>query len=370
MNSDREKVIIRTSIIGILVNIALAAFKAVVGILSNSIAVIMDAINNLSDALSSVITIIGTKLAGKKPDKKHPLGYGRIEYLSAMIISVIVLYAGITSLVESVKKIVYPEVPSYTAVSLLIIAVAVAVKILLGLFVKRKGSAVNSDSLVASGSDALFDSIISAATLAAALIYLLSGISLEAWLGAIISVFIVKSGMELLRDTLSEILGERIDAKTSRGVKDTISEIEQVLGVYDLVLNSYGPDRLIGSVHIQVPDTMTIPELDRLERKIFEEVYEKNHVMLTGISIYSENTENSEAGQIELTIRRILNDYPQVLQMHDFFLNPESKSMRFDIIISFDCADREKIYREIVTKVQVAFPDYHIQVQLDLDISD
>ena len=117
MNSDREKVIIRTSIIGILVNIALAAFKAVVGILSNSIAVIMDAINNLSDALSSVITIIGTKLAGKKPDKKHPLGYGRIEYLSAMIISVIVLYAGITSLVESVKKIVYPEVPSYMAVS-------------------------------------------------------------------------------------------------------------------------------------------------------------------------------------------------------------------------------------------------------------
>jgi cation diffusion facilitator family transporter len=370
MNSDREKIIVRTSIIGILVNIALAGFKAFVGILSNSVAVIMDAINNLSDALSSVITIIGTKLAGKQPDKKHPLGYGRIEYLSAMIISVIVLYAGITSLVESIKKIVHPEIPSYTVLSLMIIAVAVAAKIVLGLFVRKQGHNVNSDSLIASGSDALFDSIISTSTLAAAIVYLLSGVSLEAWLGAIISVFIVKSGLELLRNTLSEILGERIDAETSTGVKNTIKQIDSVLGVYDLVLNSYGPDRLIGSVHIQVPDTMTMTELDYLERKIFETVYQKNHVALTGISIYSKNTEDSKAGQIELAIRGILNDYPQVLQMHGFFLDPDKKSIRFDIIISFDVTDRKELYQEIMKKVQAAYPDYHIQVQLDLDTSD
>ena len=152
---SRDKVIIRTSIIGILANVMLAAFKAVIGLASNSIAVILDAVNNLSDALSSIITIVGTKLAGKLPDKKHPLGYGRIEYLSAMIVSGIVLYAGITSAVESVKKIIHPEKPDYSVTSLVIIAVAVGVKIILGRFVKAQGEKVHSGSLIASGSDAM-----------------------------------------------------------------------------------------------------------------------------------------------------------------------------------------------------------------------
>ncbi|MBR4593357.1 MAG: cation diffusion facilitator family transporter, partial [Bacteroidaceae bacterium] len=133
---QREKTIVRTSIIGIVANVFLATFKAVIGLASNSIAIVMDAVNNISDAGSSLITIIGTKMAGRQPDKKHPFGYGRIEYLSAMIISVIVLYAGITSLIESVKKIINPDTPDYSVVSLVIVAVAVVVKIVLGQYVK------------------------------------------------------------------------------------------------------------------------------------------------------------------------------------------------------------------------------------------
>ena len=159
---DREKQIIKTSIIGIIANVFLASFKAGVGLLSHSVAVVLDAVNNLSDALSSIITIIGTKLAAKEPDKKHPLGHGRYEYLTAMVISVIVLYAGFTSLIESVKKIISPEKPDYSTISLIIIAVAVLVKIILGTYVKKVGRDVKSDSLIASGTDALFDSIISA----------------------------------------------------------------------------------------------------------------------------------------------------------------------------------------------------------------
>ena len=193
--NSRDKVIIRTSVIGILTNVLLAAFKAAVGFLSNSIAVILDAVNNLSDALSSVITIVGTKLAGKLPDKKHPLGYGRIEYLSAMIVSGLVLYAGITSAVESVKKIIHPENPDYSPVSLIIIAVAVAAKVFLGRYVKAQGRKVNSGSLVASGSDALNDAILSSSVLASALIFMLSGISLEAWVG-------IRSPFSLLRRAL------------------------------------------------------------------------------------------------------------------------------------------------------------------------
>lgn len=370
MNENRDKTIIRTSIIGILVNVLLAAFKAVVGLLSHSIAVVMDAVNNLSDALSSVITILGTKLAGKEPDKKHPLGYGRIEYLSAMIISVIVLYAGVSSLVESVKKILHPEKPDYSATALLIIAVAVVAKIILGSFVKKKGLDVKSDSLVASGSDALHDSIISASTLAAAVIYIFFHISLEAWLGAIISAVIVKSGLDMLRDTVSEILGERIDAETAQSVKDTICQTEGVRGAYDLVINNYGPNRQIGSVHIEVPDTMTVGELDGLEREISKNVFVKHHLILTGISVYSMNMGDKEAVRVETGVRKILEEYPDVLQMHGFFLDKKDKTMKFDIIISYDAQNREQLYKEIMEKVTAAFPEYTPQVQLDFDISD
>ena len=228
-DSGRDRVIIRTSITGIIANVLLAVFKAIVGMLSNSIAVVLDAVNNLSDAMSSVITIVGPKLAGKAPDRKHPMGYGRVEYLSSAIISLIVLYAGISSLRESVGKIIHPEKADYSALTLVIIAVAVVVKIVLGRYVKRIGEKVNSDSLVNSGQDATLDSVISASTLAAAFIYMFFHISLESWLGAVISVVIIKSGIEMLRDTLSQILGERVDSELSRTVKEKIVEVE---GVY------------------------------------------------------------------------------------------------------------------------------------------
>ncbi|MBQ5743800.1 MAG: cation diffusion facilitator family transporter, partial [Ruminococcus sp.] len=176
---NREKTIVRTGAVGILANVLLAGFKAAVGLVTGSIAVTLDAVNNLTDVLSSVITIISTKLAGKAPDKAHPYGHGRIEYLSAVSIAVIILYAGITSLIESVKKLVQPVVPDYTPTALLIIAVAVAVKIVLGLYVRKTGLRVNSDSLVAAGKDALLDAVISASTLVAAGIFIVWHVSLE-----------------------------------------------------------------------------------------------------------------------------------------------------------------------------------------------
>ena len=193
---NRDKTIIRTSMIGILANVFLAGFKAVIGLMTHSVAITLDAVNNISDAGSSLITIVGTKLAGKEPDKKHPFGYGRMEYLSAMVISLIVLYAGITSFTESVKKIIKPETPSYTSIAIVIVTVAVLVKIVLGAYVKKVGERVHSDSLVNSGQDATLDSVISAATVVAAVVYITTGLSLEAWLGAVISLIIIKSGVE------------------------------------------------------------------------------------------------------------------------------------------------------------------------------
>ena len=367
---SRGKVIIRTSVIGILANVFLAAFKAVVGLTSNSIAIVMDAVNNLSDAASSIITIVGTKLAGKAADKKHPFGYGRVEYLSAMVISLLVLYAGITAFIESVKKIVHPDIPDYSVAALVIVAVAVLVKIVLGRYVKSVGEKVNSVSLVNSGKDAVLDSVISASTLLAAGIHLVFHISLEAWLGAIIALVIVKSGFEMLRDTLSKILGERADAQLARDIKETICSHPEISGAYDLVLHNYGPDSHNGSVHIEVPDTLSADDLDKLIRNVTVDVFKKHDVILTAIGVYSINTKNPEAAAAREKVAQIVTENPYVLQMHGFYLDEAEKTLRFDIIVSFDAKDRGQVYRDVCENVQKEYPDYALQVVMDTDFSE
>ncbi|MBE7003939.1 MAG: cation transporter [Ruminococcaceae bacterium] len=367
---NRDAVIVRTSVIGIVANVFLAAFKAFVGLASNSIAIVMDAVNNLSDAASSVITIVGTKLAGKEPDRKHPFGYGRIEYLSAMTISLLVLYAGVTAFVESVKKIVNPDTPDYSTAALIIVGVAVVVKIALGRYVKGVGEKVNSDSLVNSGEDATLDSVISASTLVAAAIYLLFHTALEAWLGAIIAVVIIKSGIEMLRETLSQLLGERGDAQLARDIKATITGYPEISGAYDLVLHNYGPDSYNGSVHIEVPDTLSADDLDKLIRKVTVDVYQKHDVILTAIGVYSINTRDEDAVAARNKVSEIVKANPYVLQMHGFYLDKAEKTIRFDIVMSFDAKDRRQVYQEIRDSVQKEYPDYTLQIAMDTDFSE
>ena len=367
--ADREKTIVRTSVIGIIANVLLAAFKAAVGIISNSIAVTLDAVNNLSDALSSVITIIGAKLGAKKPDKKHPLGYGRIEYLSSMIVAAIVLYAGITSLVESVKKIIHPEAADYGMVSLIIIAVAIIVKLLLGRYVKKQGEKVNSGALVASGKDASFDAILSASVLASAIVFLVWGISLEAYVGVIISIVIIKAGIEMMVETLNDIIGQRGDAEMSKQIKRLVNEEPEVRGAYDLNLFNYGPDKYYGSVHMELPDTMTVDEVDVLTRKIQLKVYQETGVILTGIGVYSYNTSNDEAAEIRNTVQHTILSHDWALQMHGFYVDTINKTMRFDVVVSFDIDHKEAL--EIMTgEVKELYPDYDVQIIPDVDVTD
>ncbi|MGX8721275.1 MAG: cation diffusion facilitator family transporter, partial [Eubacteriales bacterium] len=290
--------------------------------------------------------------------------------LSAMIISVIVLYAGITSFVESVKKILHPETPDYTPVSLIIVAVAVVVKILLGRYVKRVGERVNSDSLINSGKDAMLDAVISASTLAAAVIFLVFHVSLEAWLGALISVVIIKSGIEMLRDTISQILGERNDPELARSIRQTVISFPEVQGAYDLVLNNYGPDTWNGSIHIEVPDTCSADQLDQLIRSIQTAVYNQHHVILTAIGVYSVNTRDEEVIETRRKVQEIVFSHPHVKQIHGFYLVKEQKSMRFDIVVSFDAKDRRAVYDEVVADVQKAFPGYTLQVAMDTDYAE
>ena len=367
--AGRQKTIVRTSVIGIVANVLLAAFKATVGIISNSIAVTLDAVNNLSDALSSVVTIIGAKLGAKAPNKKHPYGYGRIEYLSSMIVAAIVLYAGITSLVESVKKIINPEAADYSTVSLIIIAVAIVVKLSLGRLVKKQGEKVNSGALIASGSDATFDAILSASVLASAIVYLIWGISLEAYVGVVIAIFIIKAGIEMMMDTLNDIIGKRGDAELSSEIKGILIEHPQVYGAYDLNLYNYGPDKYYASVHLELPDTMNVEEVDRLTREVQAEVYKKTGVVLTGVGVYSYNTSDDEAARIRNEIRKTVMSHDWALQMHGFYADTEKKTIRFDVVLSFDI-ERDEAIGTICMEVQELYPDYKLLIIPDVDVSD
>lgn len=365
---SRTSVIIRTSVIGILANAALAAFKAVIGLLTHSIAITLDAVNNLSDALSSIITIAGTRLAGKPADKNHPMGHGRTEYLTATIISAIVLYAGVASLAESVKKILSPREPAYTLPSLVIIAGAVAVKLILGSYVKKVGERVRSDSLVASGIDARNDAFISLSTLAAAVIFLVFHISLEAPLGALISLVIIRSGWNMLQETVSDILGRRVDAETTRIIRAAVNSFPQVMGTYDLTLHSYGPGRLMGSLHVEVPEDMKASEIDELTRKIQRAVYEASGVLIEAVGIYSYNTDDS-AAEIRREITEIVMEHEHVLQMHGFYVDQEKKAIRFDIVLDF-ARERSAVYHHIADEIREKYPDYTFQIIMDTDFSD
>ena len=367
---DRTKTIVRTGIIGIIANLVLSAFKAFVGILSNSVAITMDAVNNLSDAMSSIITIIGAKLSAKEPDKKHPFGYGRIEYMSAVVIGVIILYAGITSLIESVKKIIHPEAPDYGMPALIIVAAAIVVKIALGLYTKKTGEKVNSDSLVASGKDALNDSIISTATLAAAIIFITTGLSIEAYIGVIIAFIIIKTGYETLKDTISELLGERITHEMSKEIKRTIKSVEGVRGVYDLVVHNYGSEKLMGSAHIEVDDTMNAVAIDRIERDITKKVYLENGISMTGISIYSSNTQDTQAKEAYAKMKELVKDYKDVLSIHGFYMNSDAKEIRFDMVINIEAKNKLATHAEVLKKAREMYPDHNVDIQIDYNFSE
>ena len=366
---QRENIIVRTSIIGIAANLLLAGFKAFTGLAVHSIAITLDAVNNLSDALSSVVTIIGTKLAGKAPDKKHPFGYGRIEYLSSMIVSAIVLYAGITSFVESVKKIISPVHAEYSVLSLVIMGVAVAAKIVLGLYVKRTGKKVSSGALTASGADALFDALLSCSVLASAVIYIVFKLPLEAFVGVLISCFIIKSGIEMIYETLDDMIGKRTDAALSRQIKQLIADEQEVRGAYDLTISNYGPDRNYASVHIELPDTMTVKEVDSLTRRIESKVFKETGIVLTAVGVYSFNTSNDEAARIQNEVRKLVLRHDWALQIHGFYVDLERKILRFDTVLSFAVSQEEAI-KTLYEEVNAAFPDYSLQIAPDVDVSE
>ena len=367
---SREKTIVRTGIIGIAANILLASFKALIGVAVHSTAMVLDAVNNFSDVLSSVVTIIGTKIASKKPDYKHPLGHGRVEYLAQMIIAALILYAGITALWESVQKIINPVEAEHSVISLTVISVAIVVKIFLGIFVKGQGKKVKSDLLISSGTDALFDAILSTAVLISAIILLLFKFNIEAYVSVIISIFILKAGIEIIREAVDDMVGHRVESEYTKKVKESVLTFDEVHGAYDLVLHNYGPDKYLGSLHIEVDDTMTADKIDTLTRNISSKVYEDTGIILTAIGLYSRNSSNEKLIKLRNDITELVVDHKHIKQLHGFYVDEEKKRITFDVVVDFEEQDREGLIAHIKNDVKNVLPEYELQVAVDSDISD
>ena len=366
---DRSTQIIRTSWIGIAANVLLAAFKAGVGLVASSVAIVMDAVNNLSDALSSVITIVGTKLSQRPADRKHPFGFGRIEYFSAIIIAVIVLSAGITSLIESVKKIFNPTEPSYTTVTLVVIVVAIAVKIVLGLYVKRKGMQLKSDALIASGSDALFDAIITLATLVSAGIMLLWNVSIDGYLGALISLVIIKAGIEMLASPVNELLGTSIPAELTSQIKQEVGEFEGVHGVYDLILHNYGPDVKIGSLHVSVYDTMSAHDIHGLTRKISTQMFVRHGIIMT-VGVYAIATGENRMSELQTQVIQTLSAHQEIVQVHGFYYSERDKMLSVDVVPDIFVHDDAALIAQLTAEIQPLVPEMQVVVVVDHNYSE
>ena len=371
---NREKTIIRTSIIGIIANILLVGFKAFVGFIAGSISIVMDALNNLTDALSSIITIIGTKLSNKKPDRKHPFGHGRVEYITSTIIAVLILFAGGLAIYESIVSIVEyftsgeKTLPSFAWYSLVIIGVAILVKVGIGIFYKIQGKKVNSEALKASGTDALFDAILSTATLVGAIFAVTLHWYVEGYLGIIIGLFIIKSGIDVLRESFSSIIGERHDPEETKNMLADISSVPGVKGAYDLIIHSYGPNKYVGSVHIGVEGNLSAKEIQIIERNIAALMASKYNMFMT-VGIYADNVDSKLSKEIRLKIQEFMKNNPNILQMHGFFVDEIQKFCNFDLVFSFNEKEPETRIEEIRKALEEAYPDMTFYIQLDRDYS-
>ena len=366
---ERNQEIIRTSLVGVVANVLLAAFKAFVGLVSGSIAILMDAVNNLTDVLSSVITIAGTKLSERPADREHPFGHGRIEYFTAIVISVIVLMAGVASMVESVRKLLTPGKPEYDLPAIIVIVAAIVVKLLLGRYVKRTGERLKSDALKASGADALFDALVTLSTLVSAAIMLIWKVNIDAVLGIFISCVILRAGYEMLLSPINELLGSHISRDFVNDLKKEVLSFEPVMGVYDIIMNNYGPNTFIGSLHVNVPDTMTAREIHRLTRAISTRIYEKYGAIVT-VGIYAVSQDEEGDGLLQRDVIAFASSQPHVTQVHGYYHYEDTHVITLDVIPSDDVTDAKLFADNLSEALRNAFPPHKFSIVIDHNYSE
>lgn len=364
----RQKMIYRAGMVGILVNVGLAAMKAAIGLLSGSVGLISDAVNNATDSGSSLITIIGTRLSDKSADEEHPFGHGRGEYLTSMVIGIIILVTGIESIIHSARAIWNVEELSYSGMTLGLIVVAMLAKVGLAIYNGKIGRKTESDALVASGIDAWNDVLLSAGTLISAILYIGWGINIDAWAGIIISIMVTKSGAGILHEVMNKLLGERINDNLSRLIYQEVNSVPEIEGSYDLILNNYGPDSYIGSINVEIDHEKTVGEMYPILHRLQDRIDEKYHVYIV-FGFYAVENGHPEYETVYKVLDRFKKEEKNCLNYHGIYVDMKTKCIYFDITLQYGC-NRKALEKKAARMVERAMPGYHTHVTIDTEFSN
>lgn len=365
---SRRREIIQVSVVGILVNLFLGGLKAALGLASGSLALISDALNNITDSSSSLITIIGTKLAGKEPDRQHPFGHGRTEYLTGFLIGGIVFFTGAQALIGVVRSFWEgSRRESYTPVTMVIIAATIISKIVLGVYTQNAGKKYQSSALEASGADAKNDALVTLLTLLSVGIFYFTGFSVDGIAGTILSLFIMKTGAEVLRETVKKILGERVDGGLVRDIKALVRQGEGVVNCFDLVLNDYGPDYYTGSMNVEIEDNRSIGEMYPVLHELQTQIYERFRVYLV-FGFYAVNVADPRYQKIVAVLKEYKEQESHLINYHGIVIDEKNTTIYCDLTRDFDITG-EALTEEAEKRLSQVFPDYTIHINIDTEFT-
>ena len=363
----REKYGVLAGTVGIALNLLLCAGKLFAGLLTGSIAVVADALNNLSDAASSVVTLVGFKLAGQKADEGHPFGHGRAEYLAGLLVSLIIMLVGLELGKTSIEKILTPEEVGFSLISVAILAASILVKLWMSLFNRRLGRRIGSAAMQATATDALSDVVATGAVLAGALIARVSGVNVDGWMGVVVAVFILRSGWGAAKDTLNPLLGQKPDPELVREIEKTVMEHPQVVGMHDMVIHDYGPGRAMMSFHAEVrrdADIMEVHDaIDHIEREL-----QKKFGIVTSVHMDPIATDDARVSRVRGQVASLVQVIEPGMSIHDFRMTegPRYTNLIFDVVVPHRCplSDQE-IKQRIQRAVATLDERYFAVVQLD-----
>lgn len=347
--------------VGIGINILLFLCKIVIGMLSGAVSVVADAFNNLSDVASSVITVIGMRLAGQPADKEHPFGHGRIEYLTALCTSVMVLCVGFMLLFNSVKKIFAPEELTFSYISLLVLCLSIFGKAYLSAFNRRLGTAIRSNALLAASADARSDMLATGATVISLMLYYFTRLNIDGIMGALVSCYVIKTGIDIARDTLLPIIGSSTTTEECRELSRFVESYDKVLGTHDLIVHNYGPGKNFATIHVEIPDDMSLEEAHILLDGIERDVQERFDIMLVTHADPLDIHDERVARIRELLMDIIGREHTEGLNFHDVrIINASGGGLNvvFDLMIpwNYDAEATEAITAKIKKELKKADP--------------
>ncbi len=347
----REKYGVLSGFVGIAVNIILAVSKLIIGTFSGSISITADAVNNFSDAGSSVITLIGFKISNKPADSSHPYGHGRIEYISGLIVSFIVLMFGIELMKTSIDRIINPVAITYSLWAIVVLILSIGCKIWLGLSNRKLGKSINSTAMSAVFTDCLSDSGATAVTIISMLLAHFAGINIDGLLGVVVAVIIIVAGVNIIRDTLNPLLGQAPDKELVKNIEDLILSYDKVVGLHDLIIHNYGSSKIFGSVHVEVPVNENILVVHEIMDSIEVEIKNKFGVELVAHSDPLE-TDNELVAKSKEELIAIIRDIDESLTIHDFRIvsGPTYTNLIFDVVVPFNLKMTEDEVKEKISK--------------------